>query len=301
MALDEAMAVNGAYNSPMRSSLRAQIRSRIGRLWRAGGLRLLPLGLIVAIAVAGPWLVPYDPIHVVGPASVPPGAMFWFGTDSSGLDVFSQTLVATRTDLAMALLVVCLASGIGVALGLVLGMNESAGGLRGLAARGLGRIIDFVQALPAIVIALIAVTFYGANIVTLIGAVSIILCPIQMRLVRTEVLRVRSDAYLDAARVAGLSEFELTLRHVLPNSCWPALENVTVLLGTSIILMAALGFLGVGLPPPAPEWGSMISRGASEASSGRWWAAGFPTLALALTVASVVLSSAVLFPKRRGH
>jgi peptide/nickel transport system permease protein len=201
----------------------------------------------------------------------------------------------------MALLVVFLASSIGIALGLATGMNESAGGLRGLAARGVVRVIDFAQALPAIVIGLVAVTFYGANIVTLICAVSVILCPIQMRLVRTEVLRVRSDAFLDAARMAGLSEFELTLRHVLPNSCWPALENVTVLFGTSIILMAALGFLGVGLPPPAPEWGSMISRGAAEASSGRWWAAGFPTLALALTVASVVLSSDVFFPKRRGY
>lgn len=180
-------------------------------------------------------------------------------------------------------------------------MNECMGGVRGHLARGAGRVIDFMQALPAIVIGLVAVTFYGANVATLICAVSFILCPVQMRLVRTEVLRVRFDAYLDAARMAGLSEFQLTLRHVLPNSCWPALENVTVLFGTSIVLLAALGFLGVGLPPPAPEWGSMIARGAAEASSGRWWAAGFPTLALALTVAGVVLSSAVLFPKRRSY
>ncbi len=199
------------------------------------------------------------------------------------------------------MVVVCLASGLGVSLGLLLGMNESARGVRGFLARGAGRVIDFVQALPAIVIGLVAVTFYGASLLTLICAVSFILCPIQMRLVRTEVLRVRFDAYLDAARLAGLSEFELTLRHVLPNSCWPALENLTVLFGTSIILLAALGFLGVGLPPPAPEWGSMIARGATEASSGRWWAAGFPTLALALTVSSAALSSAVLFPKRRTH
>ncbi len=271
------------------------------RLQSAAGLRLLPLVLIVLVAIGGPLLAPYDPVRVVGPTSLPPSARFWFGTDSSGLDVFSQTMVATRTDMVMAMAAVLLASGFGVSVGLLLGMNESSGGLRGLLARGAGRVMDFVQALPAIIIGLVAVTFYGASLLTLICAVSFILCPVQMRLVRTEVLRVRFDSYLDAARLAGLSELELTLRHVLPNSCWPALENLTVLFGMSIILLAALGFLGVGLPPPTAEWGSMIARGATEASSGRWWAAGFPTLALALTVASAALSSTVLFPKRRTH
>ena len=179
-------------------------------------------------------------------------------------------------------------------------MNESAGGLRGLLTRNVARFFDLVQSLPSIIICLAAVSFYGANPATLIISVGIVLCPLQMRLVRTEVMRVRSEASLAAARIAGLPEWHLTIRHVLPNSCWPALENSTVLFGISIILLSALGFLGVGLPPPTPEWGAMISRGASDVAVGRWWGAGFPTLALIFTVSSIVLASGVLYPKRRS-
>jgi peptide/nickel transport system permease protein len=179
-------------------------------------------------------------------------------------------------------------------------MNESEPGVRGLAARTLGRIIDFVQALPFVVVALVMLSFYGASAITLVAATTLVLFPLQMRVVRTEVLRVRSEAYLAAARMAGLSELELSIRHVLPNAAWPALENATVVFGISVTLMAALGFLGVALPPPTPEWGSMISRGASDAAVGRWWAAGFPALALALTMIAFSQAAAVLLPKRRG-
>jgi peptide/nickel transport system permease protein len=262
-------------------------------------LRLSPAGLVGLLAIAGPWIALYDPTKVVGPTSAPPSANFWFGTDTAGLDVYSQLVSAARLDLVMALAVIAIATGVGIVLGLLLGMNEAVKGPLGLATRGIARIVDFMQAVPAVIFGLVAVSFYGQNATTLVFAVGLALCPVQVRLVRTEVLRVRSEAYLEAARLAGLSEFELTVRHVLPNSCWPAIENATVLFGTSIIIMSALGFIGVGLPPPAPEWGSMMSRGATDAAVGRWWSAGFPAAALALTVASVALAATALFPKRR--
>ncbi len=267
--------------------------------WRRR-LTLLPAGLVLLLTIFGPILVRYDPTKVVGPTSVPPSSDFWFGTDSAGLDVYSQLVAATRLDMVMALGVVAIASGLGIALGLLLGMNEAARGPLGWLTRGLARIIDFLQAVPAVIFGLVAVSFYGQNAITLVLAVGLALCPVQVRLVRTEVLRVRSEAYLEAARLAGLSELELTVRHVLPNSCWPAVENATVLFGTSIIIMSALGFMGIGLPPPTPEWGSMMSRGATDAASGRWWSAGFPALALALAVASTALAAATLFGRRRA-
>lgn len=261
---------------------------------------LLPAGIVVLLTAIGPWLARYDPTKVIGPTSAPPSAEFWFGTDSAGLDVYSQLVAATQLDVSMALGVVAIASGMGIALGLLLGMNEASRGPLGWATRGLARVIDFLQAVPAVIFGLVAVSFYGQNATTLVLAVAFALCPVQVRLVRTEVLRVRSEAYLEAARLAGLSEFELTLRHVLPNSCWPAIENATVLFGTSIIIMSALGFMGIGLPPPTPEWGSMMSRGATDAAVGRWWSAGFPALALALAVASTALAAATLFGRRRA-
>ncbi|CUU60333.1 peptide/nickel transport system permease protein [Parafrankia irregularis] len=270
---------------------------------RPGWLRLLisllPLVLLAVVAVIGPWITPYDPERVAGPSSKGPSGDHWFGTDGSGLDVLSQLLAATRTNVGVATVVVLLATVGGAFLGLLTGMNESSRGPRGVLARIIGRAVDFVQAVPGMLVGLVAVAFYGASLTTLVATLAIVLAPLQARLVRTEVLRVRSDAYVDAARLAGLSELRLTLRHVLPNSCRPALENISVIFAVSIILTASLGFLGAGLPPPHPEWGSMISRGATDAAVGRWWPATFPTIALILTVAIMASSAAKLFGRRR--
>lgn len=262
--------------------------------------KLAPLSLLVLLAAFGPWAAPYDPRQVVGPPSVSPNGTFWMGTDSSGLDVASRVIASTRIDLLIGLFVTVIATVVGVTLGLLIGMNESGRGPIGMLARGVARGIDLVQAIPAVVIGVVVVAFYGATSMTLVIAIAIILVPLQARLVRTEVLRVRSEAYLEAGRIAGLSELRLTVRHVLPNSSWPALENTAFLFGVAVILTAALGFLGVGLPPPTPEWGSMLATGGSDASVGRWWSAVFPTVALALTVSSVALAYSVAFGRDRS-
>lgn len=278
-------------------AVRASTR-RPGAGWAGWTLRLSPLLLLALVALIGPWVTPYDPERVAGPSSSAPSGDHWFGTDGSGLDVLSQLLAATRTNVGVATLVVLLATAGGALIGLLTGMNEAARGPRGLLARTVGRAVDFIQAVPGMLVGLVAVAFYGASLTTLVATLAIVLAPLQARLVRTEVLRVRTDAYVDAARLAGLSELRLTLRHVLPNSCRPALENISVIFAVSIILTASLGFLGAGLPPPQPEWGSMISRGATDAAVGRWWPATFPTIALILTVAIMASSAAKLFGRR---
>ena len=263
---------------------RKQRRLRIGTV-----IACLPVLLVLLIAVIGPWIAPLDPTRVAGIPSTAPGGKFLLGTDNAGLDVFSRTLAGARIDVVIATFATLLATSAGIVVGLVVGMNESRGGFTGFLARSTARGMDLLEAVPTIIVALVVVSFFGTSTLTMVVTLAIILAPLQARLVRTEVLRVRHDAYLDAGRQAGLTEVELIVRHVLPNSVTPAFQNAPVLFGVTIILTAALGFLGVGLPPPTPEWGAMITRGAGDAAVGKFWAAGAPAVALCLTVASVSL------------
>lgn len=262
-------------------------RSSTGPRVRGHWWRFTPLLVLLLLAVFGPMLVPYDPTRVVGPPSVPPGTEFWFGTDSQGMDVFSRTVAAFRLNLTIALLVTTLATVVGIASGVLIGLHESRPGPIGALARAGGRVLDLVDAVPAVVVGLVVVALFGASGGALVGALAFILLPNQARLTRTETLRVRHEAYVEAATVSGLSNRKTTLLHVVPNSALPALENSSLVFGVAIIVCAALGFLGVGLPPPTPEWGAMISNGASDLGLRRWWAVTFPTLALIAAVASV--------------
>jgi peptide/nickel transport system permease protein len=292
-------------SAPAESATGAATRvRRVGRISRAGvvlALKLAPVGIMLVLAVIGPWIVPRNPELVAGLPSIPPNGSFWMGTDSAGLDVFSRVIAATRVNVLIGALVTVLATGSGILVGLAIGMNESRRGPIGWLARGLARAVDLLQALPAVIVGLVIVALYGPSVATMVVAIAVIIFPLQARLVRTEVLRVRSEAYIEAGRIAGLGEFRLIMRHVLPNSSWPALENTAFVFGVAVILTAALGFLGVGLPPPKPEWGSMLARGASDAAVGRWWSATFPTIALILAVSSVALAYSALFGKNESH
>lgn len=263
-------------------------RRRRGPRWSVGTWIAVGFGvLILGAAIFAEWVVPYDPTDIVGMPSEPPSGEHWGGTDSTGMDVFSRTVAAARIDVLIALCATVLATSAGVLVGMLIGMNEAGRGPLGLSARGISRGLDLLEAVPTIIISIVVVAFFGMSNVTMVIALAVILTPIQARLTRTEVLRVRNEAYLDAARQTGLGEVAVTLRHALPNSIRPALENSSVVFGITIVLTAALGFLGVGLPPPTPEWGSMITRGAGDAAVGRWWSAGFPAVALCITVGTV--------------
>ncbi|MET0324754.1 MAG: ABC transporter permease [Ilumatobacteraceae bacterium] len=285
--VDQAPAADPSTTRPSR-------RSRL----LGDRLAYLPALLVLLVALIGPHVTPYSATDVVASPNIRPNGTHLMGTDSSGLDVFSRLLAGAFNDILIALATATVATATGIVIGLLIGMNESRGGILGLAARALARGIDLLQAVPAIVIALALVAFYGKSVPALIVSLTIILAPNQARLVRTEVLRVRSEAYLDAARMAGEREAALTLRHVLPNASWPALENASLVFGAAILITATLGFLGVGLEPPTPEWGSMISRGASDAAVGRWWPALFPALAMVVSVAAFSVAGHRAFGRR---
>ncbi len=194
--------------------------------------------------------------------------------------MLSRTLTAFRLDIAIAIGgVTLLATAVGIAIGSIAGMYGSKGGLLGAIAATLGRTIDLVQALPVMIGGLVIVSFFGRNSVVIALALALVLMPFQGRLMRTEVLRTRNDGFVTAARMSGESEFRILLRHVIPNSCAPVLENASAIFGMGgIIFCAGLGFLGVGIPLPTAEWGGnmLADGGAADAAVGRWWPALFP-------------------------
>ncbi|SDU73467.1 ABC transporter permease [Gordonia westfalica] len=255
---------------------------------KTAGLRdytaLIPFALLLLLAVFGPMLAPQSATEVVGTPSTAPSGDHWFGTDSNGFDVLSRTLTAFRLDILIAIGVTVLATAVGIAIGSIAGMYGSKGGLLGAIAATLGRTIDLVQAMPVMIGGLVIVSFFGRNPVVIALALALVLMPFQGRLMRTEVLRTRNDGFVTAARMSGESEFRILMRHVIPNSCAPVLENASAIFGMGIIFCAGLGFLGVGIPLPTAEWGNMLADGAADAAVGRWWPALFPVLALAYSV-----------------
>jgi peptide/nickel transport system permease protein len=260
----------------------------------------LPFAVLLLIAIVGPFVVPYDPERVVGASTLAPSAAHIFGTDSTGMDVFSRVVAATRINLFMALLVTVFATTVGLIVGLVIGMNESNGGIAGLLGRGTNRLIDLTDAIPALIVGIVVVGLFGPSVLSLSIALAFIMMPNQVRLTRAEVLKVRTDAYLDAARMAGQTPLQVMFRHVLPNSCRPALENSSLVFGVSIIVSASLGFLGVGLAPPTPEWGAMISSGVSDVMLGTWWTTVFPAVALCVAVGCAAAATGALTRLTRG-
>lgn len=258
-----------------------------------------PFALLVLLAVVGPSLANHDPERVTGSTSEAPSGTHLFGTDSNGLDVFSRVVTAARLDLTLAISITVLTTVLGLVVGLLIATGESRRGPVGWAARGAGRVVDMVQAVPILIAGLTAASFFGRSPLVIVLALSLSILPYQLRLMRTEVLWVRREGYVDAARLSGEPAWTVLTRYVLPNAARPTLENSSAVFGMAIIFTAGLGFLGVGIPLPRPEWGSMLAAGVSDALVGRWWSALFPAVAIGLAVLSAALLLSALTPRRR--
>ena len=245
---------------------------------------LLPkVGLVIVVAVVflaifGPILAPFNTRAATNLVNAPPSAAHWFGTDGSGIDVFSRVIAAPRIDVTIALLATALALVIGSAIGL---FATFYGGRAGsLAIRG----TDTLQAFPALIFAIIVVVLTGHGIDVIILVIAILNMPLYARLMRSEVVRIRDRSFIEAARASGMTDFAIAWRQVLPNAIAPIAAQMSVTIGWSILATAGLSFLGAGVLPPTPEWGSMISAGSSGIMLGQWWPSVFPGLAMALTV-----------------
>lgn len=268
----------------------ARARSRDARIARiTTGLYIGGVALVLFLCLFGEAIAPFPATRVVAEPYIMPNAIHPFGTDSAGMDVFSRTLAGFRIDVVIGLATAVIATTLGMVIGLAAALFERSRN-RGLRAVGQTsfRALDLLQALPAVIIGLVLVAFFGVSMVTLTLAMVVALTPNQARLVRAEALRVSGEVFIENARVSGESSASTAFRYILPNSAWPALENTTLVFASSIALVAGLGFLGVGLAPPTPEWGAMISTEVSGVLTGRWWPVLFPALAMMLTTILMV-------------
>jgi peptide/nickel transport system permease protein len=235
--------------------------------------------LLIFIAIAGPSIVPYDPIVSDVPhALVPPSAAHLAGTDQLGRDVFSRLIVAARLDLAIAVSAVGISFAIGAVIGAICGY---AGGRLD---RSVGRLVDVLMAFPLFVLAMAMVAAFGNRVENIIIATAVINLPFYIRFARAEVNVRRNLGWVEAARACGDSHISVVLRFLLPNVLPAMAVQISLNLGWAILNAAGLSFIGLGVKPPTPEWGIMVAEGARFISAGKWWLVAFPGLALMLAV-----------------
>lgn len=241
------------------------------------------LSVIGIVALGAPWLAPHDPIRVrPAEALTPPSVAHPLGTDQYGRDILSRVMMGARLSLLTGLGAVAIALTAGILLGLVSGV------LGGWTDLLFMRVIDTMMAFPSILMALVVVAVVGQGPVNVMVAVGVSLIPTFVRLVRGDVLAVKENVYVEAARALGVGDGRLALRHVLPNILAPVIVLSTVAIAWSIILGASLSFLGLGPRPPTPEWGIDLSTGRSYLLRA-WWISAAPGFCIMLTVVAVNL------------
>jgi peptide/nickel transport system permease protein len=237
--------------------------------------------LVVMLAFAAPVVAPHDPIRFnVAVSLEPPGPRYWLGTDQFGRDVLSRIIYGSQVSVAMGLVAVA----ISVAAGSVLGLL--AGFYRGAVDLVVMRLVDVMLAFPGILLALVIIAILGPDLRSAMIAVGISGMPLFIRVVRGSTLAVRELHYVEAAQATGCGDLRVLARHVLPNVLTPVIVLVTLGIPSAIVAGAALSFLGLGIKPPTPDWGEMLSRGRAFMGTA-WWLSTFPGLAIAIVVLAI--------------
>jgi peptide/nickel transport system permease protein len=259
-----------------------RLRGRTARLVRGMARHpgvLTGVLLLATLLLAGLFLpLPYNPItpDPTNTSSSPSGA-HWFGTDGDGFDIFSRTVAAARRDLPLAVIGTLASLAVGVPLGLLVST-------KGRWSERIMRGLDVFQAFPLVIIAVAIVTLTGNKLHNVILAIMVICVPRFMRLIRSEALALRESRFIEAAWAGGATPLRVLVRHVLPNVTGVTLVQSSLAAAQSMVVIAALSFLGVGVSPPNPSWGLMIQDGARQMVTGQWWVVVFPSLAVLIAV-----------------
>jgi peptide/nickel transport system permease protein len=252
--------------------------------FRQSRLSLLGLAMVVClllIAAFGPWLAPF-PDHVAGGVATanrfkPPSLAHPFGTNELGQDVFSLVLAGARVSLFAGLAVVMAGAAIGTAIGAV------AGYAGGWIDETLMRLSDLKLTVPGLIFAMAIAAALGPGIVNMVIAIAAGWWPGYARLVRGEVMAKKEEMFVTAARAIGASPGRIVFRHILPNVMTPVIVKMSLDMGFAILTVASLGFIGIGVKPPTPEWGALLSV-ARNYMPDFWWTAIFPGLAIFVAV-----------------
>jgi len=263
-----------ALDSPARRARRRLFRRK------AAVTGLVVLTLFILLALLAPVIVPYDPVatswSLVRKA---PTALHWFGTDELGRDILSRVVYGARASLLAGLISVAIALGIGVPLGLLAGYRG------GFTDALISRITDAMLACPFLILAIALAAFLGPSLGNAMIAIGISATPVFIRLTRGQVLSVKAEDYVEAARALGNPPWRIAFAHILPNILPALLVQATLSVAAAIIAEAALSFLGLGQQPPAPSWGSMLNAAQRFLTNAPWMAV-WPGLAIFLVVLS---------------
>jgi peptide/nickel transport system permease protein len=244
---------------------------------------LIALTAFILLALLAPLVVPYDPIATSWSlVRKPPTASHWFGTDELGRDILSRVIYGARASLLAGAISVAIALGIGVPLGLLAGYRG------GFTDALISRITDAMLACPFLILAIALAAFLGPSLGNAMIAIGISATPIFIRLTRGQVLSVKAEDYVEAARALGNPPWRIALAHILPNILPALLVQATLSIAAAIIAEAALSFLGLGQQPPAPSWGSMLNAAQRFLTQAPWMAI-WPGLAIFLVVLSLNL------------
>jgi peptide/nickel transport system permease protein len=263
----------------------ANVRGRWGairffmRRYPLGSIGALIMGLFVFAAVFAPFITYYDPLSTNASQSLArPSLTHWLGCDFMGRDVYSRIIYGARISLEVGIGSMLLGSGIGVTVGLLSGY------LLGWFDLITQRLLEMMQSLPLLVMALIMAAALGPSLQNTIVAIAIPLVPYVARVIRSSTLSLREQPFVEAAKAIGMSETRIAIRHVLPNTLSPLIVLATAQLGSAILVEATLSFLGLGVPEPHPSWGRMLSESAAEYVRTAPWLVIFPGLAISLVV-----------------
>ncbi|MCD0501470.1 ABC transporter permease [Bordetella petrii] len=245
-------------------------------------ISLVVLGVLVAAAALAPWISPFDPYKLsIMNRLQAPGAAHWFGTDDFGRDVFSRVIHGGRLSLAVGFLVVVLSGVLGIALGLIAGFFRGAD-------KVVSRVIDAMMAFPDILLAIALVAALGPSLMNVVIALGIVYAPRLARIVRASTLVIRELPFVEAARALGVPTRRIVTVHVLRNLVSPILVQGTFIFAYAILAEAGLSFLGVGVSPDIPTWGTMINAGQQYMGKADWIMV-FPGVAIVLSVLSLQL------------
>ncbi len=256
----------------MRETLKALLKDRVGRLGLFGMI------FILVLAIIAPMVAPYDPAAMTKKNN-DPSAEHIFGTDHLGRDVFSRILYGARVSILVGLVSV----GIGAALGFLLGVIAGYAG--GVIDNIIMRCMDVLFAFPTILLALVIVSVLGPDLVNTMIAIGIVFIPIFTRTVRASVISVKGMMYVSNARSIGITTPAIILRHVIPNALSPFLVQMTLALSSAILTESTMSFLGLGIQPPAPSWGSMLADARNFMEFAPWTAI-WPTVFIVITILS---------------
>ncbi|MFN8663824.1 MAG: ABC transporter permease [Thermomicrobiales bacterium] len=235
------------------------------------------LVFLAIVAIVGPFLVRDPAIQNVPQRLSPPNAEYWFGTDDLGRDIFARVVRGAPISLGAGVVSVLIGLGLGIMIGVVAGYREGRVGL------GLMALVDLLLALPAILLAITVAARVGAGLPAAMLAAGLVGLPAYARLTRASTLAVKRQEMIAAARAMGASDYRIITKHIVPNVLTPLIVQSTIGVGNAILLVSALGFLGLGAQPPTPEWGRMLADAQRYVTSAPYIGI-FPGLAISLTV-----------------